>query len=131
MVREFFLGFIKIHILHHADEEAVYGLALISELRRHGYELSPGTMYPVLHELERAGYLHRVDRVVNGKVRKYYAITKRGAVALADARKKLRELVDEVLHADARTRAARSRRVSADGNRTLPLAGKPCAGTRS
>ena len=58
-------------------------------------------MYPVLHELERAGYLRRVDRVVNGKVRKYYASTKRGAVALADARKKLRELVDEVLHADA------------------------------
>ncbi len=117
MAREFFLGFIKIHILHHAAEEAVYGLALLSELQRHGYELSPGTMYPVLHGLERAEYLHRVDRVVNGKVRKYYAITKHGAVALADARKKLRELVDEVLQADVRTRATRSRRVSAEGRR--------------
>jgi DNA-binding PadR family transcriptional regulator len=114
MAREFFLGFIKIHILHHAAEEAVYGLALLSELQRHGYELSPGTMYPVLHGLERAEYLHRVDRVVNGKVRKYYAITKSGAAALADARKKLRELVDEVLQADVGTRATRSGRGSGD-----------------
>jgi DNA-binding PadR family transcriptional regulator len=67
MVREFFLGFIKVHILHHAAEGPVYGLALISELRRHGYELSPGKMYPVLHELQQAGYLRRIDRVVSGK----------------------------------------------------------------
>jgi PadR family transcriptional regulator, regulatory protein PadR len=55
MLRQFFLGFIKVHILHHAAEEPVYGLALIVELRRHGYELSPGTLYPVLHQLEEAG----------------------------------------------------------------------------
>ena len=104
MVREFFLGFIKIHILHHAAEEPVYGLALIAELRRHGYELSPGKMYPVLHELERAEYLRRIDRVVNGKVRKYYAITRRGAAALTDAREKIGELVGELLEADVATR---------------------------
>lgn len=103
MVREFFLGFIKIHILHHAAEDEVYGLALISELRRHGYELSPGKMYPVLHELEQAGYLRRIDRVVNGKVRKYYAITRRGAAALKDARRKIGELVGELLVADVAT----------------------------
>ena len=87
MLREFFLGFIKIHILHHAAEEPVYGLALIGELRRHGYELSPGTLYPVLHQLEEAGYLARADRVVEGKVRKYYVLTRRGRAALADARR--------------------------------------------
>jgi len=97
MVREFFLGFIKVHILHHAAEEEVYGLALISELGRHGYELSPGKMYPVLHQLEQAGYLRRIDRVVNGKVRKYYAITRRGTAALTDARRKIGELVEELL----------------------------------
>lgn len=100
MAREFFLGFIKIHILHHAAEEAVYGLALIAELRRHGYELSPGKMYPALHELEQAKYLRRIDRVVNGKVRKYYAITRRGVAALEDARTKIGELVGELLAAD-------------------------------
>jgi DNA-binding PadR family transcriptional regulator len=104
MIREFLLGFIKVHILHHAAEEEVYGLALMSELRRHGYELSPGKMYPVLHELEEARYLRRVDRVVNGKVRKYYAITRRGAAALTDARKKIGELVGELLAADGTAR---------------------------
>ncbi|HYB41073.1 MAG TPA: PadR family transcriptional regulator [Candidatus Methylomirabilis sp.] len=106
MARGFFLGFIKIHILHHAAEEPVYGLALISELRRHGYELSPGKMYPVLHELEEAQYLRRVDRVVNGKVRKYYTITRQGVAALADARKKIRELVGELLQDEAPGREA-------------------------
>lgn len=97
MVRQFFLGFIKIHVLHHAAENEVYGFALIAELRRHGYELSPGSMYPLLHQLEEAGYLRRIDRIVKGKVRKYYAITHAGAGALADARQKIGELVGEVL----------------------------------
>jgi len=101
MLREFFLGFIKIHILHHAGEEPVYGLALITELRRHGYELSPGTLYPVLHQLEKAGYLRRLDRVVSGKVRKYYALTGRGGQALADARTKIGQLVGELLETAA------------------------------
>jgi DNA-binding PadR family transcriptional regulator len=97
MHRQFFLGFIKIHILHHAAREPVFGLALIAELRRHGYDLSPGTLYPVLHGLEAAGYLTRTDRVVSGKVRKYYAITGPGRRALREARAKVRELVGEVL----------------------------------
>jgi len=97
VLREFFLGFIKIHILHHAASEPVYGLALIEELGRHGYALSPGTLYPVLHDLEKAGYLERERRVVGGKVRKYYAITDEGRRALDHARQQIRELVDEVL----------------------------------
>jgi DNA-binding PadR family transcriptional regulator len=97
MLRDFFLGFVRIHILHHAAQEPVYGVALIAELRRHGYELSPGTLYPVLHSLEEAGYLLREDRVVGGKVRKYYAITPTGQAALDEVRTKIVELVDEVL----------------------------------
>ena len=97
MLRGFFLGFIKIHILHHAAEEPVYGLALIAELGRHGYELSPGTLYPLLHGLEDAGYLLREERVIDGRVRKYYAITEEGRQALAEARTQIGELVDEVL----------------------------------
>ncbi|MGH2586295.1 MAG: PadR family transcriptional regulator [Dehalococcoidia bacterium] len=97
MLRDFFLGFIKVHVLHHAAQAPVYGLALIEELRRHGYELSPGTLYPLLHGLEDAGYLSHETRVVRGKVRKYYTITPTGQEALADARTKVRELVDEVL----------------------------------
>jgi DNA-binding PadR family transcriptional regulator len=98
LLRHFFLGFVKIHILHHAAQEPVFGLALIRELARHGYELSPGTLYPVLHELERSGYVEREDRVVEGKVRKYYRATPSGLEALDDARAKIQELVVEVLH---------------------------------
>jgi len=112
MLRNFFLGFIKIHILHHAGEAPVYGLALIAELRRHGYELSPGTLYPVLHQLEEAGYLSRLHRVVNGKVRKYYALTRRGTVALVEVREKTAELVGEVLEEDLARRRRTVRRAS-------------------
>jgi PadR family transcriptional regulator, regulatory protein PadR len=97
LTRDFFLGFIKVHVLHHAAEEPVYGLAMIEELRRHGYVLSPGTLYPVLHGLARDGYLSREDRKVDGKVRKYYTITAAGQRALNEARGRIRELVDEVL----------------------------------
>jgi PadR family transcriptional regulator, regulatory protein PadR len=110
MLREFFLGFVKIHILHHAGEEPVYGLALITELRRHGYEISPGTLYPVLHQLETAGYLSRLDQVVGGKVRKYYVLTRRGEKALSDARAKIAELTGEVLETSKSLRASRTRR---------------------
>ena len=97
MIRDFFLGFVKIHILHHAAQEPIYGLAMIEELRRHGYDVSPGTIYPVLHSLEADGYLTREERVVGGKVRKYYAITEAGRDALAEARLKIAELTHEVV----------------------------------
>jgi PadR family transcriptional regulator, regulatory protein PadR len=124
MLREFFLGFIKIHILHHAGEEPVYGLALIGELRRHGYELSPGTLYPVLHQLEKAGYLDRLDRVVNGKVRKYYVLTRRGDRALNDARMKIGELVSEVLKAGGAKERMKVTKVAAVGTRRSAQAGR-------
>ena len=98
MLRDFFLGFVRIHILYHASHGPVYGLSLIEELRRHGYDLSPGTLYPMLHRLEASGYLEREERLVAGKVRKYYAITAAGREALAEARTRMRELTDEVLH---------------------------------
>ena len=97
MPREVFLGVHTIHMLHHAAEEPVYGLAMTAELRRRGYEMSLGTRYPILHSMEAAGYLTRHDRVVNGKVRKYYAITDDGRTVLAEARDKVRELVGEVI----------------------------------
>ena len=97
MLKDFFLGFIKIHILYHAAEEPIYGVEIQKELGRHGYQLSPGTLYPTLHRLEKDGYLERQSRVVVGKVRNYYAITEKGRRALSEARDKIRELVDEVI----------------------------------
>ncbi len=97
MMRELLLGFIKIHILYHAGQQPVYGLWLMEELARHGYTISPGTLYPTLHSLERAGYLTSEKRVVGGRQRRYYAITPAGETALAEARDRLAELVAEVL----------------------------------
>jgi DNA-binding PadR family transcriptional regulator len=97
LFRDIFLAFVRVHILHHAAEEPLYGLWMIEELARHGYEIGPGTLYPILHELERSGYLRSEPRLVGGKTRKYYAITLAGREALARLRPKLRELMREAL----------------------------------
>ena len=95
--RLFFAGFVRLHILHHAAEEPIYGVGIVEELAHHGYHLSPGTLYPVLHELEKAGYLRVRTEVVAGKSRKYYEATAAGRKALKAAREKLKELAMEVL----------------------------------
>lgn len=91
------LGFIKIHILHHASEEPVYGAWLMDELGRHGYRLSPGTIYPILHDLESRGYLASCKETVGGKVRRYYRATAAGRKALALSKERVRELIDEII----------------------------------
>ena len=95
--REFFLGFIKIHILYHASKEPIFGVEIAEELARHGYSISPGTLYPTLHRLEKEGYLKGNPKVVNGKVRKYYQATVEGMLVLEQAKDKIRELVTEVI----------------------------------
>ena len=94
--RALFRGFIQVHILHHASQHAVYGAWLIEELGRHGYALSPGTLYPILHRLEKDGLLTGTDQVVHGKRRRYYAITTAGETALTQARRQAIELVAEI-----------------------------------
>lgn len=97
MVREVFLAFVRVHILHHAVKEPVFGLEMIEELGRHGYSMSPGTLYPILHGMEKSGYLKSREEVVGGRVRKYYRATPKGRRMLAELRAKIRELVDEVM----------------------------------
>jgi len=97
MFKDFFLGFVKTHILYHASREPVYGVEMLEELARHGYRLSPGTMYPTLHRLEREGYLTSQKTIVGGKMRRYYTITELGAEVLEEAKVKITELVNEVL----------------------------------
>lgn len=96
MLRDLLLGFIKLHILYHAGEEPVYGVWLMEELARHGYEISPGTLYPTLHALEEEGYLTVEKRVVEGRMRKYYTLTDAGRQALAQARLQALELIREI-----------------------------------
>ena len=95
--KDLFSGFIKIHILHHTGQRPFYGQELKDELEEHGYSIPYGTLYPLLHALCRRGYLDREDRIVGGRIRKYYRLTVTGAAALGEARSKIRELVDEVM----------------------------------
>jgi len=97
MLQEMFRGFVRIHILHHAGQAPVYGVWLIKELARHSYDLSPGTLYPILHRLEKEGCLTSERRLEGGRWRTYYTLTPAGGELLAQAQAKLRELTDEVL----------------------------------
>ena len=106
----FFGGFVRLHILYHAMQEPVFGVEMMEELGRHGYDVGAGTLYPMLHQLEEEGYLVSHTEVVGGKQRKYYRATPAGARALEDAKAKLRELVKEVLHDDPPTPSIRSKR---------------------
>lgn len=96
VLRKLFLGFIHIHILHHAKEQPVFGVWMVEELREHGYNISSGTLYPILHSLEADGLLQREDRNVEGKIRKYYTTTEKGNAVLNEARKKAYELFKEI-----------------------------------
>ena len=96
LMRKLFLGFIQIHILHHAQKEPFYGAWMIEELREHGYEMSPGTLYPILHGMESGGLLLKEDKIIEGKIRKYYRISELGVDALEEAKKKASELFKEI-----------------------------------
>lgn len=96
ILRKLFLGFISIHILHHASTKPIYGLWMIEELKNHGYNISPGTLYPILYRMEKDGLLITTEENVDGKIRKYYSVTPQGESVLKDARVKAYELFKEM-----------------------------------
>ena len=99
--REILLSFWKVHILHHAGEEPVHGQWVLKELRRHGYEISPGTLYPLLERMERRGWLKcRRDARAGGRGRKNYSLTALGRKVLAMVREQIEELHREVVAGD-------------------------------
>src|ERR1700692_3359259 len=91
-------GFIRLHILHHAAEHEVYGQWMIEELARHGYRLSAGTLYPMLHALERKGYLKSSRKRQGQRYRRLSPSTPLGRRALTLAKCKVRELFHEILY---------------------------------
>jgi DNA-binding PadR family transcriptional regulator len=94
--QDLYQGLIRLHILHHAAEEEIFGLGIISELRRHGYDLSPGTLYPMLHRMEERGYLRSRSLREGRRIRRVYRATRSGRAALRQARTKVRELFAEL-----------------------------------
>jgi DNA-binding PadR family transcriptional regulator len=94
--KDLYSGLIRLHILHHAAKEPIFGLGIIEELARHGYKLSPGTIYPLLHGLEKKGYLRAHEERNGSQARRFYRTTRAGAKALGRARQKVRELFGEL-----------------------------------
>jgi DNA-binding PadR family transcriptional regulator len=97
VLRRLTLGFIRLHVLYHVDKEKICGVELMEELTHHGYDVGPGTMYPMLREMQEAGLLTSSEEIVDGKRRKNFRITPAGRKLLAAARTKLKELAAEVL----------------------------------
>jgi DNA-binding PadR family transcriptional regulator len=92
-------------VLHHASERPVYGLWLIEELAEHGYRVSPGTLYPLLHSLEESMLMTSHNEVFSGKIRRYYTITPKGRRQLKKAKLQLIELVREIIPDKPHSRA--------------------------
>lgn len=94
--RDLYSGLIRLHILYHATHEGIFGLGMIEELARHGYKLSPGTLYPLLHSLERKGFLRSSKQGRGARSRRVYRATAKGRQAFEAAKAKVRELFAEI-----------------------------------
>jgi DNA-binding PadR family transcriptional regulator len=97
VVRSFLRGAVRLHVLHHAAEGEITGAWMAAELATHGYRISPGTLYPALHQLEEQGLLRSREAVAEGRAVRGYEVTAAGRAALGQLRSALRELAREVL----------------------------------
>jgi PadR family transcriptional regulator, regulatory protein PadR len=95
--RDLYSGMIRLHILHHAEHESIFGAGMAEELARHGYKISPGTLYPILHGLEKRGYLKSREERYGRTARRLYKITASGRRALKTAKLRVRELFGELI----------------------------------
>jgi DNA-binding PadR family transcriptional regulator len=96
-VSQFLRGAVRLHILHHAQLGPVHGAWMAQELARHGYKISPGRLYPLLHRMEEEGVVTSHQEVVGGRARRVYEITDLGRTALTEERAALAELAFEIL----------------------------------
>jgi DNA-binding PadR family transcriptional regulator len=119
ILKHLFSGFVRLHVLYHADKEPTCGVEMMEELRHHGYKIGPGTLYPVLHELVASGYLKATEEVVAGKRRKNLRTTPRGRKLLAEAREKLVELASEIVD-DCDAMAERKKHAEPDETQHRP-----------
>jgi PadR family transcriptional regulator, regulatory protein PadR len=108
--RTLYSGLIRLHILHHAAEELISGTWIAEELARHGYKLSWGTLYPILHELERKGYLRSHGERIGRSARRIYRVTPLGRKALRAARRRVQELFGEMFAIKGHTPVGHRRR---------------------
>ena len=92
----FYSGLIRLHVLYHACEQPIFGLGMMEELGRHGYKISAGTLYPLLHGMERKGLLRATEEKHGKTSRKLYSATPAGRRALRVAKQRVKELFGEL-----------------------------------
>jgi DNA-binding PadR family transcriptional regulator len=95
--RDLYSGLVRLHVLHHAASRPIFGLGMSEELARHGYRISPGTLYPLLHGMEKKGYLRSSEHRDGKSFRRLYRATPLGRRALAAAASKVKELLEELM----------------------------------
>ncbi|WP_424184069.1 PadR family transcriptional regulator [Actinokineospora sp. G85] len=96
VVKDFRNGALRLRVLHLAGSGEPHGAVLSAHLAASGHQVSPGTLYPLLHRLQEAGLLKSRSEVVDGRRVRRYRSTKRGRRALADCRAVLAALSDDV-----------------------------------
>lgn len=100
--RDLYSGMMRLHVLHHATEGPIFGLGMVEELARHGYRISPGTLYPLLYGLAKKGYLRSTEQRNGKSLRKVYRATPLGRKALEAASAKVREFIGELMEGQRR-----------------------------
>lgn len=107
--RELYSGLIRLHILRHARDGGIFGLGMIEELAQHGYKLSAGTLYPLLHNMEKKGLLRSHEHLEAGKIRRIYKSTPSGRKALSMAKEKVRELFGALFQDEPKRKGRKKR----------------------
>ena len=97
MMHSFWQGILKFFVLHQAAQTPVYGGKLKKQLQDWDYDISPGSLYPLLHALEKALLLKSRVKILNGRARKYYDITDQGRAVLAAVQKELAGVLAKML----------------------------------
>jgi PadR family transcriptional regulator PadR len=100
ITQAFWQGMVKLVVLHQAGLAPVYGGRLSKYLRNLGYDISPGSLYPLLHTLEKADLLRSRIKIFKGRVRKYYELTPQGQACLEAVRQEVGGIMKEVIFAD-------------------------------
>lgn len=87
MAREQSPGSLELLILHLLGERDMYGYEMVTELARRSqtvFQMKEGTLYPLLHRLEKEGAVSAYEEKKEGRVRRYYRLTRRGRGRLAE-----------------------------------------------
>ncbi|MCD6414959.1 MAG: helix-turn-helix transcriptional regulator [Candidatus Diapherotrites archaeon] len=85
-----------IHILYLLNEKPMYAYAIQEELsKRFGLKVSRIISYRVLYPLETRGFVTSSEKEVNGRIRRYYSITKKGKELLKEGKTFIKRVASE------------------------------------